>query len=138
MHTRGLIVDEYGKIAKELYKMGHKTEARIISRLAKETAAQPRDTKAQQQFDAAVNNGMTAEKLTQNLKHQLDESEQFSNLARKLSESRHKTEAKLMQDIAVAAAGRSIVGETSVERSNTQSAEKPSLYQEHGDDGLTR
>ena len=43
-----------------------------------------------------------------------------------------------MQDIAVAAAGRSIVGETSVERSNTQSAEKPSLYQEHGDDGLTR
>ena len=50
----------------------------------------------------------------------------------------YKTEAKLMQDIAVAAAGRSIVGETSVERSNTQSAEKPSLYQEHGDDGLTR
>ena len=108
MHTRGLIVDEYGKIAKELYKMGHKTEARIIRRLAKETAAQPPDTKAQQQFDAAVNNGMTAEKLTQNLKHQLDESEQFSNLARKLSESGHKTEAKLMQDIAVAAAGRSI------------------------------
>ena len=138
MHTRGLIVDEYGKIAKELYKMGHKTEARIISRLAKETAAQPRDTKAQQQFDTAVNNGMTAEKLTQNLKHQLDESEQFSNLARKLSESGHKEEAKLMQDIAVAAAGRSIVGETSVERSNTQSAENPSLHHEHGDDGLTR
>lgn len=43
-----------------------------------------------------------------------------------------------MQDIAVVAAGRSIVGETSVERSNTQSAEKPSLYQEHGDDRLTR
>ena len=138
MHTRGLIVDEYGKIAKELYKMGHKTEARIISRLAKETAAQPRDTKAQQQFDTAVNNGMTAEKLTQNLKHQLDESEQFSNLARKLSESGHKTEAKLMQDIAVAAAGRSIVGETSVERSNSQSAEKPSPHHEHEDDGLTR
>jgi len=138
MHTRGLIVDEYGKIAKELYKMGHKTEARIISRLAKETAAQPRDTKAQQQFDAAVNNGMTAEKLTQNLKHQLDESEQFSNLARKLSESGHKAEAKLMQDIAVAAAGRSIVGETLVERSNTQSAENPSLHHEHGDEGLTR
>jgi plasmid-related protein len=138
MHTRGLIVDEYGKIAKELYKMGHKTEARIISRLAKETAAQPRDTKAQQQFDTALNNGMTAEKLIQNLKHQLDESEQFSNLARKLSESGHKAEAKLMQDIAVAAAGRSIVGETSVERSNNQSAEKPSLHHEHGDDGLTR
>lgn len=79
--------------------MGHKTEARIISRLAKETAAQPRDTKAQQQFDTALNNGMTAEKLIQNLKHQLDESEQFSNLARKLSESGHKAEAKLMQDI---------------------------------------
>ena len=138
MHTRGLIVDEYGKIAKELYKMGHKTEARIISRLAKETAAQPRDTKAQQQFDTALNNGMTAEKLTQNLKHQLDESKQFSNLARKLSESGHKAEAKIMQDIAVAAAGRSIVGETSVERSNTQSAENPSLHHEHGDDGLTR
>ena len=138
MHTRGLILEEYGRIARELYRMGHKTEARIISRLSKETAAQPRDTKAQQQFDTAVNNGMTAEKLTQNLKHQLDESEQFSNLARKLSESGHKTEAKLMQDIAVAAAGRSIVGETSVERSNTQSAEKPSLHHEHGDDGLTR
>lgn len=74
---------------------------------------------------------MTAEKLTQNLKHQLDESEQFSNLTRKLSESGHKAEAKLMQDIAVAAAGRSIVGETSVERSNTQSAENPSLHHEH-------
>lgn len=43
-----------------------------------------------------------------------------------------------MQDIAVAAAGRSIVGETSVERSNTQSAENPSLHHEHGDEGLTR
>lgn len=138
MHTRGLILEEYGRIARELYRMGHKTEARIISRLSKETAAQPRDTKAQQQFDTAVNNGMTAEKLTQNLKHQLDESEQFSNLARKLSESGHKTEAKLMQDIAVAAAGRSIVGETSVERSNSQSAEKSSPHHEHEDDGLTR
>ena len=52
--------------------------------------------------------------------------------------TKHKAEAKLMQDIAVAAAGRSIVGETSVERSNTQSAENPSLHHEHGDDGLTR
>ena len=43
-----------------------------------------------------------------------------------------------MQDIAVAAAGRSIVGETSVERSNSQSAEKPSPHHEHEDDGLTR
>ena len=43
-----------------------------------------------------------------------------------------------MQDIAVAAAGRSIVGETSVERSNSRSAEKPSPHHEHGDDGLTR
>ena len=125
MHTRGLILEEYGRIARELYRMGHKTEAGIISRRSKEAAGEPRDTKAQQQFDTALNNGMTAEKLTQNLKHQLDESEQFSNLARKLSESGHKAEAKLMQDIAVAAAGRSIVGETSP-------------HHEHGDDGLTR
>lgn len=51
MKTRGYILAEYGQIAKELYKMGHKTEARIISKLAKEVAGQPFTTQAQRQYD---------------------------------------------------------------------------------------
>ena len=51
MKTRGYILAEYGLIAKELYKMGHKSEARIISQLAKDMAGQPVTTKAQQQYD---------------------------------------------------------------------------------------
>ncbi|XDZ52322.1 relaxase/mobilization nuclease domain-containing protein [Neisseriaceae bacterium CLB008] len=53
LQTRGIIVSEYGKIAKELYKLGHKTEARIISNLAKETTQAGFKTKAQDQFEAA-------------------------------------------------------------------------------------
>ena len=53
MKTRGYILSEYGLIAKELYKMGHKTEARIISQLAKDMAGQPFTTQAQQQYDKA-------------------------------------------------------------------------------------
>lgn len=51
MQTRGIILEQYGLIAKELYKMGHKSEARIISKLAKEVAGQSFDTKAQNQYD---------------------------------------------------------------------------------------
>ena len=53
MKTRGYILSEYGLIAKELYKMGHKTEARIISQLAKDMAGQPFTTQAQRQYDQA-------------------------------------------------------------------------------------
>lgn len=51
--ARGHIVEQYGMIAKELYKMGYKTEARIISRLAKDVSEQGYDTKAQIQYDKA-------------------------------------------------------------------------------------
>ena len=49
--ARGHIIEQYGMIAKELYKMGYKTEARIISRLAKDVSEQGYDTKAQIQYD---------------------------------------------------------------------------------------
>lgn len=52
--TRNVIVGEYGKIARELYKMGYKTEAKIISGLAKETARQPFTTRAQERYDQTV------------------------------------------------------------------------------------
>ncbi|MFS6937862.1 relaxase/mobilization nuclease domain-containing protein [Neisseria animaloris] len=52
MQTRGIVLEQYGLIAKELYKMGNKTEARIISQLAKEVAGQSLDTKAQEQYDS--------------------------------------------------------------------------------------
>ena len=51
MQTRGYILAEYGLIAKELYKMGHKNEARLISKLAKDMVGQPLSTKAQQEYD---------------------------------------------------------------------------------------
>ena len=54
MQTRGYILAEYGLIAKELYKMGHKNEARLISRLAKDMVGQPLSTKAQREYDQKV------------------------------------------------------------------------------------
>ena len=54
MQTRGYILAEYGLIAKELYKMGHKNEARLISKLAKDMVGQPLSTKAQQEYDQKV------------------------------------------------------------------------------------
>ena len=65
MQTRGIIVAEYGAIAKELYKMGHKSEAKIISGLAKEVAEQSFNTRAQAQFDHATGNKQTLEKMQQ-------------------------------------------------------------------------
>lgn len=65
MQTRGIIVSEYGAIAKELYQMGHKSEARIISKLAKEVAGQSFNTAAQEQFDKVVGRTQTAEQQQQ-------------------------------------------------------------------------
>ena len=65
MQTRGIIVAEYGAIAKELYKMGHKSEAKIISGLANEVAEQSFNTRAQAQFDHATGNKQTLEKMQQ-------------------------------------------------------------------------
>ncbi|WP_434779307.1 relaxase/mobilization nuclease domain-containing protein [Neisseria sp. Ec49-e6-T10] len=51
METRGIVTENYGLIARELYKMGNKEEARIISQLAKEVNQAGFTTQAQQQFD---------------------------------------------------------------------------------------
>ena len=59
MQTRGIILEEYAAIAKELYKMGHKTEAKIISTLAKEVAGQDFKTAAQAAFDSTVGKPMS-------------------------------------------------------------------------------
>ena len=63
MQTRGIIISEYGAIAKELYKMGHKTEAKIISGLAKEVAGQSFNTSAQARFDKVSGNSQGLEKM---------------------------------------------------------------------------
>ncbi|MDO4997334.1 MAG: traS protein [Neisseria sp.] len=55
MQTRGYIFEQYGLIARELYKMGHKSEAKIISQLAKEMIVQPLTTQAQAKYDAMSN-----------------------------------------------------------------------------------
>lgn len=70
MHTRGIVLEQYGQIAKELYKMGHKSEARIISKLAKEVASQSFDTKAQTQYDGIRGNRPALDKLQQQLAEQ--------------------------------------------------------------------
>ena len=54
MQTRGIIIGEYGLIAKELYKLGHKTEAKIVGQLAKEVSQSDFSTKAQASFDRTV------------------------------------------------------------------------------------
>ncbi|WP_066570513.1 relaxase/mobilization nuclease domain-containing protein [Snodgrassella sp. CFCC 13594] len=54
MQTRGIIVGEYGRIAKELYKLGHKTEAKIVSKLAAEVSGTGFNTQAQVIFDQSV------------------------------------------------------------------------------------
>ena len=54
MQTRGIITAEYGLIAKELYKMGHKTEARIISKLARDVNEADFTTRAQHSYDTAA------------------------------------------------------------------------------------
>ncbi len=53
MQTRGIIVEQYGLIARELYKMGNKEEAHIISQLAKEVNQADFTTLPQQRFNQA-------------------------------------------------------------------------------------
>lgn len=67
MRTRGIVLEQYGQIAKELYKMGHKTEARIISKLAKDVAGQDFTTKAQNQYDSIRDHRPAIEQLQQQL-----------------------------------------------------------------------
>ena len=63
MQSRGFIVSEYKAISKELYKMGLKTEARIISQLSLEVSQQDFNTQMQQSYDkhalSQVGNGHT-------------------------------------------------------------------------------
>ena len=59
MQTRGIIVEQYGLIARELYNMGNKEDARIVSQLAKEVNKADFTTLPQQRFDRTQ--GKTAE-----------------------------------------------------------------------------
>ncbi|MFC3873658.1 MULTISPECIES: hypothetical protein [Neisseria] len=63
LRTRGIVLEQYGQIAKELYKMGHKTKARIIGKLAKEVAGQSFDTKAQSRYDRIHDKDRRARKI---------------------------------------------------------------------------
>ncbi|WP_066570503.1 relaxase/mobilization nuclease domain-containing protein [Snodgrassella sp. CFCC 13594] len=65
MQTRGIIVSEYGLIAKELYKLGHKTEAKIVGKLAKEVDQANFSTKAQQIFDSTTQDLRKSQNLDQ-------------------------------------------------------------------------
>ncbi|RZT91070.1 relaxase/mobilization nuclease-like protein [Advenella incenata] len=51
MRTRNIVSTEYGKIAKELFKIGAKAEARVLSGFAKEIKLEGHTTQAQQRFD---------------------------------------------------------------------------------------
>lgn len=53
IRTRNIVSTEYGKIAKELYKIGAKAEARELSGFAKEIKLEGHTTQAQQQSDQA-------------------------------------------------------------------------------------
>lgn len=138
MHTRGLILEEYGRIARELYRMGHKTEARIISRLSKEVASQPFETRAQEQYKAVRSRGITAGQLQSNLHRQIEDSDRFLDLAGKLTESGHKAEAETMRGLAMEAANRPITGDMAGGRSSTQSGHLQQPAREQSDDDLTR
>lgn len=53
IRTRNIVSTEYGKIAKELYKIGAKAEARVLSGFAKEIKLEGHTTQAQQRFEQA-------------------------------------------------------------------------------------
>lgn len=57
MDSRNIVLAEYGKISKELYLRGYKTEASAISKLAKETQYSGYQTKAQERFDVEQQQG---------------------------------------------------------------------------------
>ena len=109
MQTRGLVLEEYGKIAKELYKMGNKTEARIISKLAKEVAGEPFTTQAQRQYDQVVRQGISSEQLRAALNDQIDGIENSKALMKDLRHSGFKTEADQLQKMSVQLARQSFV-----------------------------
>lgn len=54
VQTRHEIVQAYAEISKELYKAGHKTEARLLSKFAKEIIDAGFNTQAQNVFDKTV------------------------------------------------------------------------------------
>jgi hypothetical protein len=54
--TRSEIVSEYAKIARELYKSGHQTEARLLSKFAKKVNEAGFTTQAQERYDKTVSN----------------------------------------------------------------------------------
>ncbi len=64
IQTRDIVSTEYGKIAKELYKIGAKAEAKVLSNFAKEIHSAGYMTQAQQRFDQAEDQltGKTLEK----------------------------------------------------------------------------
>ena len=51
MENRDIVSTEYGKIARELYKIGAKVEARVLSDFAREVRMESHTTQAQQRFD---------------------------------------------------------------------------------------
>ncbi|SUA67692.1 relaxase/mobilization nuclease domain-containing protein [Oligella urethralis] len=61
LDSRNFIVEQYGQLSKELYMAGFKTEARAISKLAKEVSNKPVLTKAQELFDKAGQSSRTSE-----------------------------------------------------------------------------
>lgn len=109
MQTRGLLLEEYGKISKELYKMGNKTEARIISKLAKEVARESFDTQVQRQYDKAVQQGISPEQLQAALTDQVDGIKKSKALIKDLGQTGFKTEADQLQPMSVQLARQSFV-----------------------------
>lgn len=54
--TRSEIVSEYAKIARELYKSGHKTKARLLTKFATDVTKAGFTTQAQERYDKTVSN----------------------------------------------------------------------------------
>lgn len=52
--TRSEIVSEYAKIARELYKCGHKTGARLLSKFATDVTKAGFTTQAQERYDKTI------------------------------------------------------------------------------------
>ncbi|MBQ9619992.1 MAG: hypothetical protein IJR44_05810, partial [Neisseriaceae bacterium] len=52
-------VEEYGALAKELYKLGHKKEARLISLLKKQVEDGDMRSEMQMKYDNAMENSKT-------------------------------------------------------------------------------
>ena len=59
LETQKIIVEEYGALAKELYKLGHKKEARLISLLKKQVEDGDMRSDMQMKYDKAMENSKT-------------------------------------------------------------------------------